>query len=828
MRFERFLIAPLNDGLKTNVKAWLIPDDAYARLENAYVWRGRLRKRFGSRVMNIALPQATKQLGTRLRYNTAEYRIALGVTDSSGDASGTVPGGLYQVGQRFFITNGTTQETDEVTSSTPGAQPMTSTGPSTTHTYDISTGAYVFVGGPTDAQIYFYPNTTGTDSNGDVTGFLPDAPVPLGTMISIGSVMFTVVSLGTPATLLVANGSATTATLNTTTGEYVFVGVLNNNSVAVGNTPVWYYPSLPVMGLLSKDTSSISSEFIIGFDTKYSYTYENGGWVQLGNETWSGADNDFFSGVNYRGITADEIYFFVVNNNPTDGIRYLDTANANWTSFSPPYNSGGDEVLTAKIIVSFKNRLLLLNVVEEVSGSPIRYGNRCRFSAVGNPLAADAWLQPAGTYGKGGWVDIPTKQDIITAQIIKDRLIVYCEFSTYELVYTGNQNLPFVWQQINNELGSQSSFSVIPFDKQILAIGTTGVHSCNGANVERIDEDIPNTVFQIQAANDGLNRVYGIRDYYGELAYWTMPYIAARTYPNKVLVYNYKAGSWSLNDDSITCFGYYNIPDTFMWEDMVETTWDDAEFAWNSAALNARFQTIIAGNQQGWVFVLGRDIPENAPALSITNVVQSGSNLTITCYDHNLASGDYIRIASVFSENSAMSALLNDKIFVVHSTPTADTFTLTQLDIQGDVYKGGGTIARVSQIDVLTKQYNPYVAQGVNVTINKVDFLVERTDSGAIAVDYWASSNDLSMVETGESTGMALGTFILETTPYTLYPLEQGQSRLWHPLYFQTDGECIQFRLYYTDAQMRDPAISLEDFQLHAFALYALPTSRLQ
>ena len=51
MATDRFLIAPIdeNSGLQKNVLPWLIPDNAFSEFNNAYVFRGRVRKRFGSR-----------------------------------------------------------------------------------------------------------------------------------------------------------------------------------------------------------------------------------------------------------------------------------------------------------------------------------------------------------------------------------------------------------------------------------------------------------------------------------------------------------------------------------------------------------------------------------------------------------------------------------------------------------------------------------------------------------------------------------------------------------------------------------------------------------
>ena len=74
-----------------------------------------------------------------------------------------------------------------------------------------------------------------------------------------------------------------------------------------------------------------------------------------------------------------------------------------------------------------------------------------------------------------------------------------------------------------------------------------------------------------------------------------------------------------------------------------------------------------------------------------------------------------------------------------------------------------------------------------------------------------------------------MGNNVLDTSPYPLVPLEQFQERLWHPIYFQTDGECIQLFMYLTDGQLRDPGVAFEDFQLEGMILYTLPTAqRLQ
>jgi len=48
---DKFFIGPLSSGKEKNVKPFMLPDDAFERLNNAYVFRGSIRKRFGERLM---------------------------------------------------------------------------------------------------------------------------------------------------------------------------------------------------------------------------------------------------------------------------------------------------------------------------------------------------------------------------------------------------------------------------------------------------------------------------------------------------------------------------------------------------------------------------------------------------------------------------------------------------------------------------------------------------------------------------------------------------------------------------------------------------------
>ena len=133
-------------------------------------------------------------------------------------------------------------------------------------------------------------------------------------------------------------------------------------------------------------------------------------------------------------------------------------------------------------------------------------------------------------------------------------------------------------------------------------------------------------------------------------------------------------------------------------------------------------------------------------------------------------------------------------------------------------YIGGGTITRISKIDIHTKEFNFFIKQGMNVSVPRVDFLVDRTGEGEITIDIRPSSSTLSV-----------DTFTLETSPYALYPLEATQDRLWHPVYTQLEGTGAQLRIYLSAKQMLDFNIIRADFQLGAMIFYAkVSSSRLE
>jgi hypothetical protein len=838
-RTDRFMVAPIEVGTQTNLKPWLIADDAFQTLENAYLFRGRIRKRFGSYLMNQVVGDNVAQLYSRLRINIGTTAAVTG--NFSGfvplDATSGLPiatpsvGQLFSVGSTIFTVNAL------------GLPAVLLTTGAATATYNTTTGAIVITGNNENpsTDVYYFPANSVVGLVNYESGLINDEPT------FAFDQNFAYEFINNAWERLSGENEVGAAQWDGQDYQlmwgYTFRGAFNFDYflfVTNFNTADYmrYYDGTdwnffsPVLNGIER---LLTARIILPFKDRLLClnTVENSEGSQ--QTTSNIATGNFTFAINP--------YVFTWGQTIICGTTTYTIVDAGGGLFTVDILQNSSLVITATFVVALgigtftsagdtSNLNTPVFYVPNNQNNPEEYVNRCRFSQnsqIGSPVAANSYLTSVS--GLGGRLDAPVKEAIVTAGFIKDRLIVYFESSTWELAYTGNQIAPFVWQRFNTELGAESTFSVVPFDKALLGIGTVGIHACNGSNVDRIDQLIPDSVFQISNANNGIYRVYGIRDYWTELVYWTIPSADVDGYfPNTVLVYNYRTGSWAFNDDTITAFGYYQNQQSESWAS-IQRTWQESVQDWSSPTMQTKFRQIVAGNQQGFVFIVDNENTRNSISMQITNITFAANIVTITSINHNLlevvdlnspTQGNYVAI-----ENVLGIAGLDSIIYPVHEIIDGNTFTIVQSGVSG-TYLGGGTLALVSNINIVTKQYNFYVQQGLNASINKVDFLVDSTDSGQVVVDYAVSSSTERLLEQSALTGAITGNGVLDTSPYVSMPSEQFQERLWHSIYPLTNGECIQLNIYMNNDQMINSDISWSSFQMHGMTFYAQPSGRLQ
>lgn len=104
MKGKPYLIAPFESGLQKGLEPWLLPEDAFTRLNNAFIYRGRVRKRVGAKYTELS----TYPLPPN-NYNYQMYsrlRMKLGTTLANGNFSTpAVPGSIFKTGQMFSVGN---------------------------------------------------------------------------------------------------------------------------------------------------------------------------------------------------------------------------------------------------------------------------------------------------------------------------------------------------------------------------------------------------------------------------------------------------------------------------------------------------------------------------------------------------------------------------------------------------------------------------------------------------------------------------------------------------------------------------------------------------
>lgn len=632
-------------------------------------------------------------------------------------------------------------------------------------------------------------------------------------------------AVGTGTLTIAGAGPITSATLNYSTGvlSLTFSGAAGVSAATFSGA---YFPGLPCMGLRSYESSVfINNEQLIAFDTKYAYKFSGGEFTELATgTTWSGTDYNFFWSTNYwQNVTGD--LFWVTNFSGTTGdpIRYWDS-NA-WTNFAPALDSGATTFLQQSLIlVPYKDRLVALNTYEgaNLAGST-NYAQRIRWSWNGDPTdTTSGWRDD--TTGFGGYRDIPTNQQIISVEFIKDVLIIKCESSSWKLIYSGNRDFPFILQQVDTVLGSESTFSLVPFDRTVLSVGNLGITGDDSVNVSRIDNQLPDFVFDIQNINQGPQRVHGIRNFERQFVLWTYTESErSLTYPNKLLVYNYANSTFSIFNDSFTCLGYFQPASDYTWATIPFGTWADWNTPWNSGQSQALFPDVIGGNQQGYVEILSKRVT-NGVSLFIQDISSAGVT-TIKSTNHNLLDGEFVRLRNILGMTG-----LNDNIYKITKVDD-NNFTLNDSNLPIGTYGGLGEIEVCSNINVVTKPYSPYYSEASQVRLGYIDLFLARSQNGEITINIFADeTGTISVNDTSSPANSGLlGSNAVLTRPenLALVPIQANQSKIWHRHYVYAIVQNFQIQFTMSSAQMTNPSIYESDVILYGLIFYMKDNVRL-
>ena len=821
MSLQSFPIVGLTKGLQTNVKPAMLPDQAWSQLENAYVWRERVKKREGLKFLGrLKRTFSNVYIGFNPSASfTGSVLIVSGYVSGITNAANAV----VTTANPHNLTTGDAVAFSNVLGMVQINGIPANVTVLTTTTFSVTINSLAF-GVYTSGGMFFSNRLlSGTEPNSEV--------VPGSLVITIQAgpdIVFTDQGNGLLTSLTPGNSG----TINYSTG---IITIINTAALA---SPILmsmsYYPSFPVMGIQLREIGVINAEQTVWFDEKYAYIWTGTGFAEfLPGATWNSSDSDFFWAFNYRGANPQDRLFFVTNfvNTAANPMRYTD--GVTWTTFAPLVDAN-NTLYQARILIAYYGRLLALNVFEGSTaggyGGAANISNRCRFSQLGSPIAVDAWR--SDQFGKGGFIDAPTNEDITGVTFIKNTLVVDFETTTWQLRYVGEYGLPFIWERVSADFGSESTFSGVLFDNHRLAVGDKGITAANAAGVDRIDLDIPDQIFQFKSANNGVKRIFGIRDYQRELVFWNYPDAqteaapgVAITFPNKVLLYNYRNNSWAIFRDSVTAFGTFQNSSNITW-DSTDVFWDDEEITWDDFDTQSLFPFITSGNQEGFVHLYGYVTPDQK-SLSVTAVNLSVTPITLTVINHNLQNGEIIYVRGLLFSNSTtfvpVATSLNDTIYQV-SVVDANTISLsfwntTTLQYEQDfsftpvaatsVYIGGGSITLFPKLNIRTKDVNIFQGQSLQTKLSRLDFLMEATPSAAMTVNLFVNSSPAvrgNLLVGNKQMSTAL------TAPF--YPIASDYA--WFRFYATLAAQYFNINITYDDGLMNTLATHQQDWILFA------------
>lgn len=593
-------------------------------------------------------------------------------------------------------------------------------------------------------------------------------------------------------------------------------------------------------GTVSTATDSANGNYVVTFAS--SVTVAGTGIAQLLTNSISGQD-----GIKWY------------DGDPTSGTGIPTGTGLGWVNFAPPLTAttvaldngvaGLYYLVGALAIRPFRDRLLFFSPqIQTSTGAVIVLQDTVLWSWNGTPYyalpvplnqTADKTAYYVDQTGKGGFLSAGISNPIITVSNNQDALIIGFggDGRKTRFVYTGNDFNPFLFYNINSELPSTATFSSIPMDRGSLDIGIYGLAMTDQQSSQRVDLDIPDQIFNIQAQNNGMLRVNAVRDFLREWVYFTYPVFGSLwKFPTQTFLFNYRDNTWAILYENFTAQGTYRAINKKTWLTTGYASWNVWREAWNSGANSPQFPSIIGGNPQGYVLIKGQGTGE-APSGDIQAMQNDGNgNTQITSTNHcvthsnpGTADGDFLLLQGIIGTNSS----LNGQIGKVISTVDANTFVV-DLAYPGGTYLGLGTFTRLSQPLLQTKQFAPYWDQGRKVRLCAQKYLMDFTANAQVTVNITLSQNPDNpwnspiynpppnslvysqvMYTCPESTNIGL-------TPANTnlqMPTAETQYQIWHRFNTSLLGDSVQIGITLDDTQMKNLTYATSEITCHGMHL---------
>lgn len=389
---------------------------------------------------------------------------------------------------------------------------------------------------------------------------------------------------------IIYEGATPVGTVDYVTGIWtITVGVAFPADISLAYRAARDPSNRPAVTGLFEFTDNDGNRFLVATTTKRLFVWQTTHFVDVtGTDVFTGTADDLFWFCPFENV------LFLTNNvdrpkkyDPAGGVGTL-------TDAGTDFDGAGNDIDAAKMILNHKGRLLYINVKEKGT----RFSHRVRRTKPNNPEAF---------YNSLDYSDAPTGEAILSAGIVGDTVVCLCDNNqTYAHRYRGDPKFLYDWVQISREHGSQACFSTVPVEGGLFVLSETGITSCDGRSLERIDRTVPTWVLD-NVERSKLKPAFGFK--YLEMEEIWLSLYKKDASAQTVLVYDQKKGAWAEFDYSYNV--YCNVrADTFaevVWDAMPDLPWDTSptfDPPWDSYGTVNASRTLLAGNRDGGVYAI--------------------------------------------------------------------------------------------------------------------------------------------------------------------------------------------------------------------------------
>lgn len=291
---------------------------------------------------------------------------------------------------------------------------------------------------------------------------------------------------------------------------------------------------------------------------------------------------------------------------------------------------------------------------------------------------------------------------------------------------------------------------------------------------------------------------------------------ANQLYPNFRLSYNYENDSWALFNDSLTALGNYQTQSNRTWLNTAEA-WINCPFPWVDQP--SEFPAIIGGNQQGFVEYLDETTVNDVSLYisNITN--DGTGLATITCPNHNMTTNFVIGISGIpaTKPGSGLNGgvygidVIDQNTFTLYSfNSQSQDFDIPVTASPAGTYIGGGLINIRENFYINSKKFN-FLDEGQNIQLGYLDILMSNSPSnGAISLNVYLDYDDqnpsntfpCNVIDNGNEPQEPDDFFntIIPTTNQTTSKI-QG-TKFWQRVYCSTRANFLTLQYTLSNAQM--------------------------